>query len=289
MARHGWLVTLGVAAILSFPAAAQQGVQQQAEKLFQRTDYMGTLELLKSAPDSSAKNLLAGQCWYVLGDFKKATDYFEKAVKQDPKNSVAQHWLGRGWGRRAETSNPLQAPIFASRARQAFEESVRLDSKNEEAINDLFQYYLEAPGFLGGGLDKAAALTEKIKANDPVEYHYALAQLAMRQKQFDVAESQLRSAAELAPRQIGRVVDLARFLARQGKIDESDKTFQQAAKIDPHSKKLLYARAETYIESKRNLDEAKRLLQQYLQASLTPEDPSREDAKKLLKRAGGAE
>ena len=64
------------------------------------------------------------------------------------------HWLGKAQGRRAETASPFTAPSYASKARQAFEKSVELDGKNLEAINDLFSYYLEAPGFLGGGLNK---------------------------------------------------------------------------------------------------------------------------------------
>ena len=41
---------------------------------------------------------------------------------------------------------------LASKARQNFERAVQLDPQNREALSDLFEYYLEAPGFLGGGL-----------------------------------------------------------------------------------------------------------------------------------------
>ena len=114
----------------------------------------------------------------MMGEFKKAGEAFERATQLDPKNSVYYHWLGKAHGRRAETSSPFTAPVWASKARQAFEKSVELDEDNIEAINDLFSYYLEAPGFLGGGLDKAAAIAQKINAIDPIEYHYAMAQIA---------------------------------------------------------------------------------------------------------------
>jgi hypothetical protein len=43
-----------------------------------------------------------------------------------------------------------------------------------------------------------------------------------------------------------------------------------------------------YVEQKCNLDRAKALLNQYLRSNLTPDDPSREQARKLLKEASGA-
>ena len=87
----------------------------------------------------------------MLGEFKKAQEYFEKAIAADPGNSVYHHWLGKAYGRRAETSSFITAPGFASKARQSFEKSITLDPRNKEALSDLFEYYVEAPGFLGGG------------------------------------------------------------------------------------------------------------------------------------------
>ena len=115
---------------------------------------------------------------------RRPLEAFERATAVIPNSSTYFHWLGKAQGRRAETSSPFTAPAYASKARQAFEKAVELDGKNLEAINDLFSYYLEAPGFLGGGLDKAANLAKRIQALDPVEYHYALAQIADKRKDY---------------------------------------------------------------------------------------------------------
>jgi Flp pilus assembly protein TadD len=167
------------------------------------------------------------------------------------------------------------------------ERAVALDPKNEEAINDLFEYYLEAPGFLGGGMDKAAALAKTIGALDPAEYQYALAVMAERRKEFSTAEAHFRRAVEIAPRQVGRVIDLAKFLAKQGRDQESEALFLQAEKIAPNEPKVLFERARVYIHSKKNLDAARSLLERYLSMPLTPEDPPREEAQKLLKAVSG--
>ena len=171
------------------------------------------------------------------------------------------------------------------KARQNFEKAVELDSRNLEAVNDLFEYYLDAPGFLGGGFEKATALAKRIGELDPVEYHYAQARLAEKRKEFQTAENQLRRATQLAPRQVGRLIDLAKFLAKQGRYQESDEAFLEARKIAPDSPRVLFEQASVYIRSRRNIELARELLKRYLESPLTPDDPPRSKAQELLRQS----
>jgi tetratricopeptide (TPR) repeat protein len=279
--------TLALALAAGFLSYAQD--LKTAEDLYQHTDYRGSLQIVQAIkPPTGETYFLIGRDYFGLGQFKPATENFQKAVAFDPKNSDYALWLGRTWGRRAEAASPLTAPSAAGKARQFFELAVKLDPRNQEAVNDLFDYYLNAPGLLGGGLDKAAKLAKHIAELDEAEGHFAEAQLADRRKQFDTAEQHFRRAMQLAPKQVGRVIDLARYLAKRGRVQESDEVFAQAEKIAPGSPKLLYSRARTYVETKRNLDQARKLLQRYMQSNLTPEDPPREEAQKLLRKASGA-
>jgi Flp pilus assembly protein TadD len=229
-----------------------------------------------------------GRNYYQQGDFKRATDNLDKAVAGDPQNSETALWLGRAYGRRAETSMPFTAPGYASKARQWFERAVQLNPRNVEAMSDLFEYYLEAPGFLGGGLDKAANLAERISKVDPAEGDQAQAKLAERRKEFGRAEEHLRRAIDLAPHQVGRIIDLAKFLGKQGRYQEAEQSFARAEKIAPNSPKLIYAKADLYVKCKRNLDVARELLKQYMTLQLTADDPPRSEAAKLLKEAQGS-
>lgn len=255
----------------------------KAEDLYRRTEYQASLGLLDcNSSDAAAQNLI-GRDYYMLGDFKRATEHFQKAQEERPSSSDYALWLGRGWGRRAETSNPLFAAGYASKARQWFERAVELDGKNLDALSDLFDYYLEAPGFMGGGFDKAQVIAGRIAAANPAEGFFARARLAEQRREYGTAEQQLRRAMDAAPSQVGRVVDLAKFLAHQGRTQESDALFAKASTIAPDAPKVWYARADTLIQAKRNLPEAKRLLERYLQASITPDDPPKQDAQRLLK------
>jgi cytochrome c-type biogenesis protein CcmH/NrfG len=276
-----------LALVFAFGLSAQD--LKHAEDLYQRTDYEGAVRVLRAVrtPDAATWALM-GRSYFMQGEFRKATDDLQKAVDLDPRSSDYMLWLARTWGRRAETASPFMAPMNASHARDCFQKAVALDPANKEALSDLFDYYLEAPGFLGGGFDKAAAVARQIEVLDPAEGHFALAQLARKRQEFGEAEAQLRRAIQLAPRQVGRVVDLAKFLARQGRVQESEAVLEQAERLAPGSPRLLYDRASIYVESHQHLDRARELLQQYLQSNLTADDPPRGDAQKLLKKVAGA-
>jgi tetratricopeptide (TPR) repeat protein len=279
----------GCVSIVLFSAilAAKSPEWDRAHELYQRTDYNQSLAVLLPIHQKDAATLqLIGQNYFMLGDYKKSTDALEKASVMEPGNSALFHWLGRAFGRRAEMGSPFTAPGYATHSRQMFERSVALDPSNKEAVNDLFDFYLQAPGFLGGGVHKAEDLALHIARMDPAEGHYAQAQIEDKRKEFDKAETHLRRAAELAPRQVGRVLDIAMYLAKRGRIGESEAMFDQAARMAPDSPKILFERANTYIKEKRNLDEAKQLLERYIRCPLTPDDPPRDRAEALLKKIG---
>lgn len=260
----------------------------EARKFYALTDFEGSLKVLSAIPDKGPEiHELIGLNYYMLSDFKKASEALEKAFNEQPTNSDYALWLGRAYGRRAETSSPFTAPGFASKARQNFEKAARLNPRNLEALNDLFEYYLEAPGFLGGGMDKAQNVAGQISQVDVSEGHWAMYKLAEQRKDYSHAEEQLRRAIDAAPRQIGKFIELARFLTRQGRYREADQSIERAEKIAPNSPRLIFAKADLYIKTGRNLDVARTLLEQYLSSNLTPDDPPRSEATKLLRKARG--
>jgi Flp pilus assembly protein TadD len=278
---------LVVLSLLSLAAWGRTPQWARAHELYQRTEYVQAISVLNGAPSKGTDEWqLIGQCHFMQGDFGKATDAFEKALALDPRNSELHRWLGNTYGRRAETGSVFTAPGNARKARQYFERAVELDPNNREAVANLFEYYLEAPGFLGGGMDKAESLIRNIGKLSPTAALHAEAQLESKRKRYDLAETQLRKAAQLAPQEAGRLVDLAKFLADRGRVKESDEEFREAAHLDPDNPQVLFARAETYIRQKRNLKDARELLRRYLASPLTPDDPPRESAAALLKQTG---
>jgi tetratricopeptide (TPR) repeat protein len=288
MMENRWKLAAFLMAFTGLALAAGPELEQ-ARQLYSATDFDGSLKILQSISGKDASVFaLMGRDYYMLTDYKKATEWLEKAAAAAPANSEYAMWLGRAYGRRAETSNILSAPGHASKAHRYFEKAVELDPANLEAINDLFEYYLEAPGFLGGGLDKAQGLAARIAQLNSAEGYWAQAKLDEKRKEYGAAEMELRRAAAAAPRQIGKLIELAKLLAGQGRFQEAEKTMDAAEQIAPDSPRLLYAKADLYVRSGRHLDLARKLLERYLASNLTPDDPPRADAQKLLRRAMGA-
>lgn len=262
---------------------------EHARKLYNLTEFDQSLRVLQAFPvKDSAVYALIGRNYYMLGDQKRATEALEHAVAGDPSNAEYFLWLGRAYGRRAETSSPFTAPGQAVKARQNFEKAVELNPRNVEAMSDLFEYYLEAPGFLGGGMDKATALVPRISAINTAEGHWAESRIAEKRKEYGDAEAQLRRAVDAAPQKIGKLIDLAKFLAKQGRIQEADQSLARADAIAPGTPRLMFARADLYIHTGRNREQARELLQRYLTCNLTPDDPPRSEAIKLLKQVQGS-
>ena len=262
----------------------------QARHLYQLTEFEKSLHILQAIPEKArdgASWALIGRNYYGLADYKKATDALEMAIALEPGNAEFHLWMGRCYGRRAETSSPFTAPGYASKARQYFEKAAQLNPRSLEAQSDLFEYYLEAPGFLGGGQDKAAVAAQSISRIDAAEGYWAQAKIAEKRREYSSAEEHLRRAIELTPLQVGRFIDLARLLTKQGRIQEADQSLARAEQIAPNSPKLMFARADLYIKTGRNLDQARDLLRRYLSMTLTPDDPPRSQAEKLLKQLLG--
>ena len=274
------VLALSVAAVVR---AASTDLER-AEEAYQRTDYRAVLgTLLPASPKNGAAYALIGKAYYMDGQYRNSVSSLEKAVTEDPLNSSYYDWLGKAYGRRAEESSFLTALPYANKTRDAFEKAVTLDPSNLEALCDLFEYYLQAPGIVGGGVDKAEGVAARIGRVNEAEYHYARARIAEERKKIPVVEEELRKAMQLAPRDIGRLIDLARFLAEHRRYEESEEIFRRAAQIEPDSPKLMFARAAAYIQSGRNLKDARMLLRQYAGSRITPDDPPRSEVARLLK------
>jgi tetratricopeptide (TPR) repeat protein len=244
-----------VAGILPGAATASPASSEtaRARQLYDRGEFAAALDEILGGvrePDGSVF-LLMGQCHYFAGNTKAASVSLEKAAAADARNPVFHLCLGRAYGRRAETAGMLAAPGLAVKARRNFEAAVRLNPSYLEAIGEIFEYYLDAPGLLGGGVDKAAELASRARFLDPAEYQWQLARLDEKRKQYRAAEGHYRRAAALVPGDPGRLVDLARFLEARGRHEERDEVFRRADELAPDAPLVwfeqVFAPAETTI------------------------------------------
>jgi len=168
--------------LTSLPLLAKTAEWERAHDLFEDSNFKQAAAILEKASKKDADNLLLlGQSYMELKQYGDAVEVLEKVTELSPKSSEAQLWLGRAWGRHAE-SNKLLAFSRARKARAAFEKAVLLDPKNREALDDLFEYYFEAPAIVGGGLDKAEGVAKQIAALDAADGEKLMARVARERK-----------------------------------------------------------------------------------------------------------
>jgi tetratricopeptide (TPR) repeat protein len=129
--------------------------------------------LLMSAAAGSAASVAAnaeaaaqwkgdGQSLFLACEFKRSARVFEKALADQPDSADLHYWLGKSYARLAEVSSPLSAPKNARKARRNLEQAVRIDPRNNEYMQELFEFYVESPEWFGGGLERAAVLAGRI-------------------------------------------------------------------------------------------------------------------------------
>lgn len=151
---------------------------------------------LQTNPGDPAANLELCKILIATGDYDRADDYGEKAVKLEPKNSTCHLWLARAYGMRAEHSNFLKAFFLVKKAKGQFERAAALDSANLAAQFDLFQYYVFAPGIVGGSTKKALAQRRVIARNPNAGAYRFLTDAILHQdkEELDSAEYYYRRA-----------------------------------------------------------------------------------------------
>lgn len=221
---------------------------------------------------------------YAAEDYDKASHLFEQAAAARPDVSKYYHWLGKASGRRAERAHFLRAPGLAKKARMAWEHAVEINPADMDALADLLEYYLAAPGILGGGEDKARGVAERLAKLSPAEGHHAQALILARRKDDAGAEKEYRAALELEPERLGRLLDLASFLSGRGRYSESDALFDRAAQLAPGAPGLLFHRGKALALSKRDPQKARELLEAYLRSGRQADDPPPSEVQALLRK-----
>jgi len=226
---------------------------------------------INGAPkDAESYNLLC-RAYFALADWDKGISACEKAVSFDPDNAQYHLWLGRVYGEKADHAGFLTAAGLAKKVRNEFETAVRLNPDSAEARTDLAEFYLEAPGIVGGGRDKAEAQAQKIATMDPVRAGWVKARLAEKNKDLASAENEYRAAIAASHGAALAWLNLAYFYRHTGHLDSMEDAIRHTAAAPMDQPEVLMESANMLLRAKRDLPLATQLLRRYLSPSLTVE------------------
>lgn len=218
---------------------------------------------IKSAPSDAASYNYLCRAYFALGEWNQAISAGEKAIALSPGTSEYHLWLGRAYGEKADRVNPFSAASLAGKVRREFERAVELDPKSVEARSDLAEFYLDAPGIMGGGQDKARSQASELTQLSPEKAHYILGRIAEKNKDQDAAEKEYRAAIDASKGQALEWFNLALFYRHNSRYDEMEKTLQKATDA-PSPNEVLVESAEILIRAGRNLPWAEKLVRRYL-------------------------
>src|SRR5438270_5029567 len=216
-----------------------------------------------SPNDAQAHNLLC-RAYFSLGDWDRGISDCEKAVALAPGNSQFHLWLGRIYGEKADGSSFVTAAGLSRRVRSEFETAVRLNPRNIDARSDLAEFYLEAPGLVGGGRDKAEAQASTLATIDPITADAVKARIAEKRKDYGAAERELLAAINASHGSASAWLNLGLFHKHRQQFDEMEKALVHVRSAPLDRPEALVDAAEILIHTQRNLPEATQLLHTYL-------------------------
>jgi tetratricopeptide (TPR) repeat protein len=235
--------------------------------------------------DAEAYHLL-NRAYFVIEKWDQAIKAGEKAVALKPDSSDYHMWLGRAYGSKAEHSGWVGGMQNAKKSRAEFEKAVELNSMNAEARTDLAEFYMEAPGMLGGGKDKALAQAEAMAAYDAASALWVKGRLAEKNGQYDEAENEYKQAITVSKRPAGDWLNLASFYRHRGRGPELEDAIHHALEADKsnaHKKSnVLYGAAEILYRGGRDFNGAAQMLRRYINGPEKSEDAPAFQAHYLL-------
>jgi len=222
-------------------------------------------------PNDADAWLVLGRANYYIERWDDSIEAFERATSLRPNDSATHMWLGRAYGEKASNSNFLRAMKLAGKVREQFERAVQLDSSSVQARSDLAEYYVEAPGVVGGGIDKARTQAEAITKLSPSSGHYLLARIAVKDKKYDEAERQLKLAVERGNEKAPQYwLNLASFYRARSRFAEMEAAIQKA--VAGRKDAVLVDAAEILLRAGRNFSYAAQLLREYIERGVHSED-----------------
>lgn len=232
-------IGLGLALVGSvFAATAPSADLTAARELLRErklAEAQAALEKLAVAePQNLEVQFQLGELALRRDDPAVAVTHLEKAAALDPKSARVQKRLGDAHGTVAMKAPLFSKPGHAKKTLVAYERAVALDSNYVEGRLALFEFYRQAPGFMGGGYDKAFAQAQAIKALDPARGRVAFATLFAGEKQYEQAFAQFQEVLATNPDDYVAHYQIGRLAALTGReVDRGLASLRRCLELNP--------------------------------------------------------
>jgi cytochrome c-type biogenesis protein CcmH/NrfG len=268
------LLFLGLLLLATLPAAVADSARDMLAA--GRIDEAITVlngRLSSTPADAESSNLLC-RAYFAIEDWDRAESSCKKAIALDPRNGSYHRWLGHVYGEKADRTNFLSAAGLAGKTRDEFERAVQLNPTDVDTRVDLAEFYLEAPGIVGGGKDKARAQAKIIGATDPAREHWVYARIAEKNRDTTTAEREYRRMIEASNGDSEAWLNLALFYRHQNHFDDMEKALLRTSQAPMSKPDVMVEVAQILLRTNRNPALAIQLLKRYLATGPVEEAPA---------------
>jgi tetratricopeptide (TPR) repeat protein len=167
-------------------------------------------------------------------DHDKSVAYAERAAQLAPNDAECHNVLGDAYGRAAQAASVFRQLGLGKKCLAAYQRAVELAPNRIEFRKSLFNFYSQAPGFAGGGFDKAVAQATAIKQLDPAEGRLTFAALYLGEKKYDLAFAQFDEVLKTNPDDYAALYQIGRLAALSGHaIDRGIASLRRCLELTP--------------------------------------------------------
>ena len=215
-----------------------------------------------------------GKAAHNAGKTDEAVSAFERAVALDPASSLYHMWLGHAYTRQLSSAGFLRKPFIARRCGEAYNSAVKLDPASIDAAEARLDFFLGAPGIVGGGIDKARSEAARIATLDAYRGAMAEARIAEHEKEWPKAERVYRSLMAEYPDRTAAVDALLTILQNGKRFDEAFKIVDDRLARLPDESSSLYNLGRLSAASGQHLARGETALRRFL--AMTSGEPARQ-------------
>lgn len=225
----------GVRAWVMILAVVPCAAQSEAERLIEAGHWKQARALVEDNAAHSHDALtqfLRSQIHNAFGDHESPLPLAERAVALDGSVAKYHRQVAEVTGVMAQHAGMLQQFLLARRFRREIDTALAEDPRDVQALRDLMEFYLLAPGIAGGDKDKARATAARIARVEPVQGYLAQARLAEAASDPSREEMMLRKAVEAGPSHYRARVALAGLLVARCNWESARQEAEIAVRID---------------------------------------------------------
>ena len=276
--KISFLLVLFVGSFYISASGGEDETIPKAVQLFKESHFAEAKKIfqffLKKEPNNSEVAFYLGRIYFIEDSLEKSVEYLKKAVVLDGNNSENHHWLGIAYGQKAQKAGILKKAGLAKKMKKELEKALELDPDNVDAHFSLMQYYLYAPGFMGGSMDKAREQAEEIKKRASQKGHRAFVLVYEKDKRYDLAEKEYLAMIDADPGNLALQYEIGYWYQRTRQYDKAFQIFETILKMNPEEMNAYYQIGRTAAFSGSNLNRGEQCLKKYLQTPPEENNPS---------------